>query len=148
MAGDGPDRGPAEQLARELDVDAHVRFLGKQDHMERLIPRMHALHLPSETEAFGLAALEAMACGVPPVATNTGGVPDLITHGIDGFMEAVGDTASQARRLIELLSDPARYARISAAARHTATTRFCTDLIIPFYERHYEKVCLMGNNRG
>jgi len=63
MAGDGPDRGPAEELARDLGVEEHVKFLGKQDHVERLIPRMHALHLPSETEAFGLAALEAMACG-------------------------------------------------------------------------------------
>ena len=102
MAGDGPDRGPAEQLARELGVAEQVRFLGKQDRMERLIPRMYALHLPSETEAFGLAALEAMACGVPPVATLTGGVPDLITHGVDGFMEPVGDTHAQAVRLIEL----------------------------------------------
>ncbi len=66
LAGDGPDRRPAERLARELHVDPYVRFLGKQDNMERLIPRMHALHLPSETEAFGLAALEAMACGVRP----------------------------------------------------------------------------------
>ncbi len=137
MAGDGPDRGPAEQLARELGVDQHVRFLGKQDHMERLIPRMHALHLPSEMEAFGLAALEAMACGVPPVATQTGGVPDLITHGVDGYMEPVGDTDAQARRLIELLSNPALHERISKAARNTAQTRFCTDLIIPQYEAYY-----------
>jgi N-acetyl-alpha-D-glucosaminyl L-malate synthase BshA len=144
MAGDGPDRGPAEQLARELNVDEHVRFLGKQDHMERLIPRMYALHLPSETEAFGLAALEAMACGVPPVATYTGGVPDLITHGVDGYMEAVGDTEAQAVRFIEILSEPALHSRLSAAARLTATTRFCTDLIIPLYERHYEKVCKAG----
>ncbi len=85
LAGDGPDRGSAERLARELRVEKDVRFLGKQDHMERLIPRMYALHLPSETEAFGLAALEAMACGVPPVATLAGGMPDLITSGRDGL---------------------------------------------------------------
>jgi L-malate glycosyltransferase len=141
MAGDGPDRGPAEGLARELGVDKHVRFLGKQDHMERLIPRMYALHLPSEIEAFGLAALEAMACGVPPVATRTGGVPDLITHGVDGFMEAVGDIDLQAARLSELLSDDALHGKIAAAARKTAETRFCTDLIIPRYEAYYERVC-------
>jgi N-acetyl-alpha-D-glucosaminyl L-malate synthase BshA len=141
MAGDGPDRGPAEELARELGVAEHVRFLGKQDHMERLIPRMHALHLPSETEAFGLAALEAMACGVPPVATLTGGVPDLITQGLDGYMEPVGDTDSQAARLINLLTDIALHDRVAAAARNTALTRFCTDLIIPQYEAHYERVC-------
>ncbi len=141
MAGDGPERSPAEQLARELKVDQQVRFLGKQDHMERLIPRMHALHLPSETEAFGLAALEAMACGVPPVATLSGGLPDLITHGVDGFMEPVGDTDAQGDRLIELLSDSGLHERMSAAARHTATTRFCTDLLIPRYEEYYQTVC-------
>jgi L-malate glycosyltransferase len=141
MAGDGPERGPVEQLARELGVDRDVRFLGKQDHMERLIPRMHALHLPSEMEAFGLAALEAMACGVPPVATRTGGVPDLITHGVDGFTEPVGDTDAQAERLIQLLIDPKLHAEMAAHARKTAQTRFSTDLIIPQYEAYYEQVC-------
>ena len=144
LAGDGPDRSPAEQLARELNLYQHVRFLGKQDHMERLIPRMHALHLPSETEAFGLAALEAMACGVLPVATLTGGLPDLITQGTDGFMEPVGDTDAQAERLVQLLSDAAVHHRMSAAARHTATTRFCTDLLIPKYEQYYKTVCQRG----
>jgi L-malate glycosyltransferase len=146
MAGDGPDRGPAEELARDLGVAEDVRFLGKQDHMERLIPRMHALHLPSETEAFGLAALEAMACGVPPVATLTGGVPDLITQAVDGYMEPVGDTDSQAERLIGLLTDSALHDRMAKAARLTALTRFCTDLIIPQYEAHYEWVCARGES--
>ncbi|MGI8962661.1 MAG: N-acetyl-alpha-D-glucosaminyl L-malate synthase BshA, partial [Bryobacteraceae bacterium] len=141
MACDGPERGNTERLARELGVDRDVRFLGKQDHMERLIPRMHALHLPSEMEAFGLAALEAMACGVPSVATRTGGVPDLITHGVDGFMEEVGDIDAQAVRLTELLTNENLHAKISAAARKTAETRFCTDLIIPQYEAYYERVC-------
>lgn len=141
LAGDGPERGPAERLAHELKVDKYVQFLGKQDHMERLIPRMHALHLPSEMEAFGLAALEAMACGVPPVATRTGGVPDLIEHGVDGFMEPVGDTNAQAKTLINLLTDDALFARVSAAARHTAETRFCSDLIIPKYESYYSEIC-------
>lgn len=141
LAGDGPERGPAERLAHELNVDKYVRFLGKQDHMERLIPRMHALHLPSEMEAFGLAALEAMACGVPPVATRTGGVPDLIDHGVNGFMEPVGDTDAQAKTLINLLTDNALFGQVSAAARHTAESRFCSDLIIPKYERYYADVC-------
>ncbi len=141
MAGDGPDRGPAERLAHELSVDGYVRFLGKQDHMERLIPRMHVLHLPSETEAFGLAALEAMACGVPPVATRAGGVPDLITDGVDGYMEPVGDTDAQAARLTQLLTDEPLHARIAAAARNTAQTRFCSESIIPQYEDYYREVC-------
>jgi L-malate glycosyltransferase len=141
MAGDGPDRSPAEHLARELGVDGHVRFLGKQDHMERLIPRMHALHLPSEMEAFGLAALEAMACGVPPVATRTGGVPDLITHDVDGYMEPVGDIVAQAARLTELLTNHNLHTRMAKAARDTAQSRFSTDLIIPQYEAYYRQVC-------
>jgi N-acetyl-alpha-D-glucosaminyl L-malate synthase BshA len=141
MAGDGPDRGSAERLARDLRVDSHVRFLGKQDHMERLIPKMHALHLPSETEAFGLAALEAMACGVPPVATRTGGVPDLITDGVDGFMEPAGDTESQAERLVALLTDERLHGVMAAAARETAESRFSTNLLIPKYEAYYREVC-------
>jgi N-acetyl-alpha-D-glucosaminyl L-malate synthase BshA len=144
MAGDGPDRGPAEELARELGIEEHVRFLGKQDHMERLIPRMHALHLPSELEAFGLAALEAMACGVPPVATLAGGVPDLITQGMDGFMEPVGDIEAQAGRLTEILADDAVHDRLAKSARNTAQTRFCTTLIIPKYEAYYNLVCERG----
>jgi N-acetyl-alpha-D-glucosaminyl L-malate synthase BshA len=144
LAGDGPDRGAAEALVHELGLDADVRFLGKQDHMERLIPQMYALHLPSELEAFGLAALEAMACGVPPVATRTGGVPDLITHGVDGFMEGVGDIDAQAQRLTELLSDDRLHERMALAARKTAEGRFSTDLIIPKYEAYYRHVCGQG----
>lgn len=148
MAGDGPERGPAEDLAHELGVADHVRFLGKQDHMERLIPQMSALHLPSEMEAFGLAALEAMACGVPPVATRTGGVPDLISHGKDGYMEPVGDVDAQALRLTELLSDGTLHDRMAAEARNTAQTRFSTDLIIPRYEAYYEQICARGGTRS
>lgn len=141
MVGDGPDRGPAEALARDLGLEDYVDFLGKQDHVERLIPKAHVLLLPTELEAFGLAALEGMACGVPPVATNAGGVPELVTHGVDGFLEAVGDTSAQANRVIELLTDEALHAKMSAAARETALRRFCTSLIIPKYEEYYEEVC-------
>jgi N-acetyl-alpha-D-glucosaminyl L-malate synthase BshA len=141
MAGDGPDRGPAEALTHELGLDKQVRFLGKQNHMERLIPGMHVLHLPSETEAFGLAALEAMACGVPPVTTFTGGIPDLVTHGVDGFMEGVGDIDTQAARVTELLSNQTLHQRMAAAARLTAERRFSTDLIIPKYESYYRRIC-------
>lgn len=140
MAGDGPDRGPAEYLARELGVAEHVTFLGKQDHVERLIPQAHVLLMPSEMESFGLAALEAMACGVVPVGTRVGGVPELITHEVDGFTEAVGDIVGQSGRVIELLEDAELHARMSEAARSTALKRFCTNKIIPMYERLYEEV--------
>ena len=140
MAGDGPERGPAEALARDLGVEDSVNFLGKQDHVERLIPRMHALHLPSELESFGLAALEAMACGVVPVATRAGGVPELVSHGHDGFLEEPGDVQRQAERLIELLTDEPLRVRMAAAARRTAETRFCADLLIPRYEAVYQNL--------
>jgi len=141
MVGDGPDRGPAEVLARELGVEGHVSFLGKQDHVERLIPLAQVLLMPSELEAFGLVALEAMACGVPSVATNAGGVPELITHGVDGFLEEVGDLDAQAARAIELLTGDRIHRRMAVAARHTAASRFSTEQIIPQYEGYYEEIC-------
>ena len=84
MVGDGPDRSPCEYLARELKMERHVSFLGKQNHVERIIPQAHVLLMPSDLESFGLVALEAMACGVVPVATKVGGVPELVTDGEDG----------------------------------------------------------------
>jgi N-acetyl-alpha-D-glucosaminyl L-malate synthase BshA len=141
MVGDGPDRGPAEHLARDLGVYRNVSFLGKQDHVERIIPLAHVLLMPSELEAFGLAALEAMACGVPPVATRAGGVPELITDGVDGFLELPGDITAQSSHVIDLLSDDALHEQMAAAARLTALTRFCTSIVIPMYEQYYEEVC-------
>lgn len=140
MAGDGPERGPAEHLARTLKVDQHVTFLGKQNHVERLIPLAHVLLMPSEMESFGLAALEAMACGVVPVATRVGGVPELITHGEDGFLEAVGDIEAQSAHVVDLLSDDTLHWRMAKAGRWNAGERFCTDRIIPQYERYYADV--------
>src|SRR5205807_1026728 len=119
--------------------DTHVTFMGKQDHVERLIPRMHVLLLPSEMESFGLAALEGMACGLVPISTRVGGVPELVTDRADGFLENVGDTQAQATRCIELLTNEALYSRMSAAARSTAVDRFSTALIIPKYESYYQQ---------
>ncbi len=140
MAGDGPDRVPAEHLARDLKMDRHVVFLGKQDHVERLIPLAHVMLMPSDLESFGLAALEAMACGVVPVATRVGGVPELITDGEDGFLEEVGDIEAQAARVVALLTDEDLHYRMRKAGRWNAAERFCTDKIIPQYERYYEDV--------
>jgi len=140
MAGDGPDRGPAEHLAREMKVEKHVSFLGKQNHVERLIPLAHVLLMPSELESFGLVALEAMACGVVPVATNVGGVAELITDREDGFLEAVGDVAAQSARVVELLTDEELHYRMRKAGRWNASERFCAEKIIPMYEKYYEDV--------
>jgi L-malate glycosyltransferase len=141
MVGDGPDRGPAETLARELHVDRHVQFLGKQNHVERLLQQADVLLMPSEMESFGLAALEGMACGLPAVATRVGGVPELITDGVDGYLEAAGDTGAQAARAVSLLADRNHYDRFSQSAHRTAVERFSTTRIIPMYERYYEDVC-------
>jgi N-acetyl-alpha-D-glucosaminyl L-malate synthase BshA len=140
MVGDGPDRSAAEHLARELHVTQHVTFSGKQNHVERIIPLADVLLMPSEMESFGLVALEAMACGVAPVATKVGGVPELIMHGENGYMEPVGDIAAQAARVVELLTDQPLHARITTAARRAAQERFSTERIIPQYERYYEDV--------
>jgi len=140
MVGDGPDCGPAEHLARDLKVDRHVSFLGKQNHVERLIPLAHVLLMPSELESFGLVALEAMACGVVPVATRVGGVPELITDGENGYLEAVGDIAAQSARVVALLTDEDLHYRMRKAGRWDAGERFCTEKIIPLYERYYEDV--------
>jgi N-acetyl-alpha-D-glucosaminyl L-malate synthase BshA len=140
MVGDGPDRGPAEHLARELHVAPHVSFLGKQNHVERLIPLAHVLLMPSEMESFGLVSLEAMACGVVPVATRVGGVPELITQGETGFMEKPGDVAAQGARVVELLTDEALHRRMAESGRQRARERFGTDRIIPHYERFYQEV--------
>jgi N-acetyl-alpha-D-glucosaminyl L-malate synthase BshA len=140
MAGDGPERSPAEHLARELKVDRHVTFLGKQSHVERLIPLAHVLLMPSQLESFGLVALEAMACGVVPVATRVGGVPELITDGEDGFLEAPGDVAAQAARVVQLLSNDDLHYRMRKAGRWNANERFCSEKIIPQYEKYYQDV--------
>jgi len=140
MVGDGPERGPAEHLAWQLGVGKHVEFLGKQNGVERLIRLAHALLMPSDMESFGLAALEAMACGVPPVATRVGGVPELITDREDGFLEAVGDIAAQSARVIELLTDEKLHARMATNARTNAERRFAVDRVIPQYEQYYETV--------
>ncbi|MFB3778198.1 MAG: N-acetyl-alpha-D-glucosaminyl L-malate synthase BshA [Bryobacteraceae bacterium] len=141
MVGDGPERGPAENLVRELGLEQHVTFLGKQNHIERLIPLADVFLLPSQLESFGLAALEAMACGVPTVATRVGGVPELITHDVDGFLESPGDVAAQADRVTALLTDESLHRRISEAARATAVAKFCSSRVIPLYERYYREIC-------
>lgn len=144
MAGDGPERSPAEHLARELKLDRHISFLGKQSHVERLIPLAHVLLMPSQLESFGLVALEAMACGVVPVATRVGGVPELITDGEDGYLEAPGDIAAQAARVVQLLTDDDLHYRMRKAGRWNASERFCSDKIIPQYEKYYEDVVSSG----
>jgi glycosyltransferase involved in cell wall biosynthesis len=96
--------------------------------------------VPSEMESFGLAALEAMACGVPAVASRVGGLPEVVTDGVDGYLVPVGDTNAVAEAALRLLEDSALHARVAAAARRTAETRFTTTKIIPQYEELYREI--------
>lgn len=140
MVGDGPDRVPAELLARELGVGDRVAFLGKQMRVAHLLPIADVMLVPSEMESFGLAALEAMACGVPAVASRVGGLPEVVTDGEDGFLVPVGDTDAVAAAALRLLEDEALYSRIAAAARRTAETRFAATKIVPQYEDFYREI--------
>ena len=140
LIGDGPDRSTAEYLARKLGVADRVHFLGKQDNVNELLPLADLMLMPSEMESFGLAALEAMACRVPAIATRVGGVPELIEDGVNGLLFETGDIEAMAHSAIALLSDPDRLEAMSAAARKTAQDHFCASRIIPRYEEYYERV--------
>jgi N-acetyl-alpha-D-glucosaminyl L-malate synthase BshA len=140
LIGDGPDRSSAEQLARRHKVRDRIHFLGKQDNVNELLPVADLMLMPSQMESFGLAALEAMACGVPAIATRVGGVPELIEDKVNGLLFEVGDVESMSAAAIALLNDPVRFQAMSDAARKTAQDRFCSTRIIPLYESFYDRV--------
>ncbi len=139
LVGDGPDRGKAEWMAEEEGVSSRVYFLGKQESVAELLACANLLLLPSETEAFGLAALEAMACGVPVVASDVGGIPEVVTHGEDGFLAPVGAIDEMADYGTRILADLEGWRRYSAAARASAE-RFSADRVVTLYEEYYEEV--------
>jgi N-acetyl-alpha-D-glucosaminyl L-malate synthase BshA len=143
LIGDGPERGNAEYQVHRLGLESDVLFLGKQDDVYRLLPLCDVLLLPSLTESFGLAALEAMACGAVPIASRVGGLPEVVVDGQDGFLCEVGDVETMAERALRLLRDRELRAQMGLAARRTAQERFCSTLIIPEYERFYREV--LGN---
>lgn len=139
MVGDGPERGACERLAADLGVDSHTRFMGKQNQIQDLLPQAHVLLMPSEMESFGLVALEAMACGVVPVATRVGGVPELIDDGRTGFLTAVGDVGWAGAAAARLLAEDDLRERVAAAGRREAETKFNTNEVIPQYEAVYRR---------
>jgi len=140
MVGEGPDRGNAEWLAAKKGVSKDVQFLGKQDRIYEMLAQADLFLMPSELESFGLAALEAMACEVPVIATNVGGVPEVVTHGVDGYLVPVGDVAAAARYALALLSVPDRAREMGQNARVNARKRYCSNDIIPRYEAYYRRV--------
>jgi N-acetyl-alpha-D-glucosaminyl L-malate synthase BshA len=140
LIGDGPDRSVAEYLARQHKIQDRVHFIGKQDNVNELLPLADLMVMPSEMESFGLAALEAMACGVPTIATDVGGVPELIENGRNGLLFGVGDVDAMASAAIGLLQDEARLRAMSEAGRKTAQDHFCASRVIPLYEEYYDRV--------
>lgn len=140
LVGDGPDRSAAEYLAHKKGIQDRVHFLGKQESVNELLPLADLMLMPSELESFGLAALEAMACRVPTIATKVGGVPELIEDGVDGRLFPVGDVEAMAEAAAELLLDPAKLEAMATTARQKAQKHFCASKIIPVYEKYYERV--------
>ena len=139
MVGDGPDRVYCEQLCRELNINENVRFLGKQDAVEEILSVSDLFVMPSEYESFGLAALEAMACKVPIITSNTGGLPELNVNGITGFMDNIGDIDAMAKHAVYILSDDKRLMVFKENALKRAKD-FDLGLILPLYENYYKEV--------
>ena len=140
MIGDGPERGHTERLAREKHMDGCAFFQGKQDNIEQWLGISDLLLLPSEMESFGLVALEAMACEVPVVASRVGGIPEVVTDGVEGYLADVGDITGMADRAIHILEKTRVRAEMGRHAREKARTFFSSDAIITAYEAHYRRV--------
>ena len=139
MVGDGPDRDEAEKEAANLGVAGDVKFLGRLDSVANILQGTDLFVLPSQTESFGLAALEAMACGAPCVASRAGGLPEVITDGVDGILEPPGSAEAMGRRAIDLLRDPVKHAAMRQAAIAKART-FSAERVVPMYEELYREV--------
>jgi len=140
LLGDGPDRSPAEWLAVKKGIHEDVIFLGKREQVYEKLAIADVLLSPSELESFGLAALEAMASEVIPIATNVGGVPEVIEHGKSGFLANVGDIETMAGYAVDILRDESRLRKMGKECRDAARARFCTSKIIPHYEEFYRRV--------
>lgn len=138
LVGDGPERQKVEQLCRELQLCDHIRFLGKQEAIEEILSVSDLFLMPSETESFGLAALEAMACQVPVVSSNAGGLPEVNLHGVTGFLADFDDIESMTAFSLQVLESDASLAQFRNNALKQAQT-FNLDNILPFYENLYER---------
>ena len=140
LIGDGPDRGAAEYLVRKKRLQKDVHFLGKQNAVYEKLSVADLFLMPSQLESFGLAALEAMACEVPVIATNVGGVPEVVEHGVDGYLVEPGDVKSAGAHAVEILSRADRGREMGQRARINAKKKFCANDVIPAYEAYYRRV--------
>jgi len=139
LVGDGPERSLAERLAAELEIEDRTLFLGNVVAVETILPIARVFLLPSDSESFGLAALEAMACGVPVVGTAAGGLPEVVVDGETGYLRPVGDVEGMARAALDLIRDRERWVRFSTAARRRAVEEFPTDDIVARYRAVYQR---------
>ncbi len=140
LVGDGPDRSECERLARELDIHKDVVFLGKQDGLTEILNAADIFLMPSQSESFGLSALEAMSCGIPVVSSSVGGLPELNIHNETGYIAEIGDIDRMAKYVVELLTNEKRYKSFSKNSRDRAVKNFDKNLIVPKYVDYYEKI--------
>jgi len=140
LVGDGPERMSAISVARQLGVTDKIRHLGNQEDIESIIPCADLVFQPSEHESFGLVPLEAMACQVPVIATASGGICEVVEHGVTGYLCEVGDTDAMANYAIEILTNPERAQEMGKQGRQRATALFSKEIIIPQYENLYKRV--------
>ena len=146
LVGDGPELPAAQRLARTLGVADRIETLGEQEAIIPLLSIADLFLLPSERESFGLAALEAMACEVPVVASAVGGVPEVIEHGSSGFLHAPDDLDGMANSASALLTDEALHRKTTAAALDRVHTLFCSTRVVPMYEAYYQQVIEQGRS--
>ncbi|MDA8354512.1 MAG: N-acetyl-alpha-D-glucosaminyl L-malate synthase BshA [Firmicutes bacterium] len=140
LVGEGPEWSHSLELAKELGLEERITFLGKQDEVARLISLADLLLLPSAKESFGLVALEAMACGVPTVGSNAGGLPEVVEHGETGYLSEIGDVEAMADYAVRLLSNPELYRRFSEQGIQRARVQFSAEKIADQYEELYRQV--------
>ncbi|HZK23883.1 MAG TPA: N-acetyl-alpha-D-glucosaminyl L-malate synthase BshA [Oscillospiraceae bacterium] len=140
LVGDGVERRTTQALVDELGLQQDVRFLGTQDNVIPILSAADLFLLPSEKESFGLGALEAMACGVPVVASNTGGIPEVVVHNETGYLAAVGDVEAMSNYALEILTNPAKMQQMREAARRRVEDVFDSELIVPQYEEFYREI--------
>jgi N-acetyl-alpha-D-glucosaminyl L-malate synthase BshA len=140
LIGDGPERSNCEHLTKELGIHDDVTFYGNQESLVEILSVGDLFLMPSQSESFGLSALEAMACGVPVVSSNAGGLPELNLHGETGYLAEIGDINKMAEYAVELLGNKNKYKIFSQNARDRAVNLFSTEKIVPVYEQYYKKV--------
>ncbi|MBN1302409.1 MAG: N-acetyl-alpha-D-glucosaminyl L-malate synthase BshA [Melioribacteraceae bacterium] len=140
LIGDGPDRSECERLARELNLQKDVLFLGKQDGLAELLNAADLFLMPSQSESFGLSALEAMSCGLPVVSSSVGGLPELIRHNETGYIAEIGDINRMAKYSVDLLSNDKKYKAFSENSRSRAVNEFDRNVIVPRYVDYYGEI--------